>query len=217
MNFDEIIQTDIKSSLTKSGTLLFMAGFMIFMGIMTSEMLYKAPYNTHDSYISELATVSAATNTLQKNAAHLFDITMIVTGIMVMAAGFYVQKVFKRYISTIPIALTGLGLIGVGVFPGNIAPWHIIFALVIFIAGGVAAIASFRIVKSPLRYFFILFGLTTLTFLFLNKYLSREFGVGGSERWIFYPIVFWLTGLGTYLLGLKDGSKNIISDKKPAE
>jgi hypothetical membrane protein len=210
MNFDEILQTDIKSSLTKSGTLLFLAGFIIFMGIMTSEMLYRAPYNTHDSYISELATASSNTQTIQKNAATLFDTTMIVTGLMVLIASLYVQKIFKRYISSIPLGLTGIGLSGVGVFPGNVAPWHMVFALTIFFSGGIAAITSFRIVRSPLRYLFIFFGLVTLTFIFLNKYLSKEFGAGGSERWIFYPVVFWLTGFGTYLLGLKDGTKNII-------
>ena len=208
MNIDEIIRTDIKASLIKSGLLLFLAGFLIFMGIITCESLYRAPYNTRDSYISELATKSAATMTIQKTSAEIFNTTMIVTGLMIFLSAFYVQRIFKRYISSIPLALTGAGLTGVGICPGYVVPWHLIFALIIFIAGGVAAITSFRIVKSPLRYIFILLGITTLAFLFLNKPASREFGVGGSERWVFYPIVFWFTGLGTYLLGLKDASKN---------
>jgi hypothetical membrane protein len=209
MDYDGIIQADIKSSMTRSGTLLFLAGFLIFMGILTSEMLFKAPYNTHDSYISELGTASTATKAIQKTSALIFDTTMIVTGLMVVLAALYIQKIFRRLISTIPLALTGIGLTGVGIFPAHMPPWHIIFAMVIFISGGIAAITSFRIVKAPLRYLFILFGLTTLTFLFLNRFMSMEFGAGGSERWVFYPVVFWLTGLGTYLLGLKDGTRFI--------
>ena len=54
MNVDEILRTDIKSSLTKSGLLLFLAGFMIFMAIITGEIFFKKPYNTRDNYISEL-------------------------------------------------------------------------------------------------------------------------------------------------------------------
>jgi hypothetical membrane protein len=210
MNIDEIIQADIKSSLIKSGTLLYLAGFLILMGIITCEMLYKAPYNTRNSYISELATPAASTGTIQKTSASIFNWTMIVTGIMIIAATFFVQRVFKKFISSIPMGLLGIGILGVGIFPGYVVPWHLVFALIIFLSGGVAAITSYKIVNSPLRYIFVLFGITALTFLFLNKYLSRDLGVGGSERWIFYPIVFWLTGMGTYLLGIKDGHKNTI-------
>jgi hypothetical membrane protein len=135
---------------------------------------------------------------------------MIVTGLMIFIATFLVQTVFRKFLVSVPMGLLGLGLTGVGIFPGYVVPWHLIFALVIFFSGGIAAITSFRIVHSPLRYIFICFGIITLTFIFLNRNLSREFGAGGSERWIFYPIVFWLTGMGTYLLGIKDGHKNTL-------
>lgn len=210
MNIDEIIQTDIKSSLTKSGLLLFLAGFMIFMGIITCEIFFKAPYNTHDSYISELATASPSDGAIQKTSAKIFNSTMIITGIMVMIAAFFVQRVFQKYISTIPIALLGLGLSGVGIFPGNVIPWHLVFALMIFVFGGVAAIISYKIVNVPLRYLFAIFGIVALIFLFFNKFFSRQLGAGGAERWLFYPIVFWLTGMGTYLLGIKDGHRNTL-------
>lgn len=210
MNIDEIIQADIKSSLTRSGTLLFIAGFLLFMGIITCEIFYREPYNTRDSYISELATEAPSTHVIQQPAAKIFNSIMIAAGLMIMLSGYFVQRVFKKYYCTIPIGLLGLGLVGVGVFPGNVVPWHLIFALIIFISGGLAAILSFRLIKSPLRYIFILLGIISLTFLFGNKFTSKEIGAGGSERWVFYPIVFWLTGLGTYLLGLKDGHKNTI-------
>jgi hypothetical membrane protein len=210
MSIDEIIQTDIKSSLTKSGTLLFLAGFLIFMGIITCEILYRAPYNTHDSYISELATKSTVDHSAQQISAKIFNSTMITTGTMVIIAAFFVQKVFRKYIATIPLAFLGAGLSGAGIFPGNVVPWHLVFALIIFIFGGVAAIISYKIVKAPLRYLFVLFGIISLTFLFFNKFFTKELGAGGAERWLFYPIVFWLTGMGTYLLGIKDGYKKIL-------
>jgi hypothetical membrane protein len=214
MNLDEILMTDIRSSLLKSGLLLFLAGFLIFMGIITCEVLYKAPYNTRDSYISELATESSTDKVIQQPSATIFNYTMIITGIMVMIAAFYVQRIFKKYLATIPLGLLGIGLSGVGIFPGYIVPWHFIFALVIFIPGGVAAITSYKIVHAPLRYIFICFGIIALTFLLAFKIFSQEFGPGGAERWLFYPIIFWLTGMGTYLLGRNDGHKNTLKANK---
>jgi hypothetical membrane protein len=210
MNLDEIIRADIRSSLSKSGTMLFLAGFLIFMGIISSEIFYRPAYNTRDSYISELATVPAGEQAVQKPSATIFNYTMIATGILVLLSAFYVQKVFKKYLSTVPLALFGAGLAGVGFFPGYVAPWHFIFALIIFIFGGVAAITSFKIVHSPLRFIFILLGVIALAFLFFFKFFSRYLGSGGAERWLFYPIVFWLTGMGTYLLGIKDGHRNTL-------
>jgi len=35
MNINKIIKSDIRASLTRSGLLLFLAGFFIFMGIIT--------------------------------------------------------------------------------------------------------------------------------------------------------------------------------------
>ena len=211
MNINEIIKSDIRASITKSGALLFLAGFLIFMGIITSEIFYKSDYNARDNYISELATESSNDNEIRQPSATIFNSTMIITGIMVMIAAFYTQKVFRKYISTVPLGLLGIGLSGVGIFPGNIIPWHFIFALVIFISGGIAAITSCKIVSSPLRYIFICFGIIALVFLFFNKLFIPGLGAGGAERWLFYPIVFWLTGLGAYLLGIKDGHRNTLS------
>lgn len=211
MHINEIIKTDIRASLTKSGILLFLAGFFIFMGIITCEIFYTTEYNTHDNYISELATNPSNNNEIREISATIFNSTMILTGIMVMIAAFYTQKVFRKYISTIPLGLLGIGLTGVGIFPGNIVPWHLIFALGIFVFGGVAAITSFKIVHSPLRFIFICLGVISLLFLIFHKFISKVFGTGGAERWLFYPIVFWLTGMGTYLLGIKDGHKNTLS------
>jgi hypothetical protein len=85
---------------------------------------------------------------------------------------------------------------------------------VLFIAGGISAITSFKIVSSPLKYLFIFLGILTLIFLFGFKYFAPSLGAGGTERWVFYPTLFWLTGLGSYLLGIKDEYKHI-SHVKP--
>jgi hypothetical membrane protein len=104
----------------------------------------------------------------------------------------------------------GAGITGVGVCPGNVVPWHGIFAIVIFLTGGIGAVTSFKIVKGPLKYILICLGIISLILLFFAKHFIPLLGVGGAERWLFYPEVFWIMGLGGYLLGYTNGYKDHI-------
>lgn len=214
MNVDEIIKSDIKSSLTKSGLLLFLAGFVIFMAIITGEIFFKKAYSTRDSYISELGAPMTPEAIPSEPSAAIFNYSMIASGLMIILAAFFIQQIFKKIITTIPVGLFGIGILGVGIFPANIAPWHMIFAILLFIAGGIGAISSYKIVSTPIRYIFICLGLTTLVFLAGYKYFVPSLGAGGAERWVFYPTLFWLTGIGSYLLGIRDEYKRI-SHVKP--
>jgi hypothetical membrane protein len=209
MNLDEILRADIRSSLAKSGLLLFLAGFMIFMGIITSEVFYKKPYSTRDNYISELGAPTPPETVRPEPSAGIFNYTLMVSGFLVAVATFFVQKVFRKLLITIPLALYGLAIIGVGIFPADKAPWHGIFALVVFVAGSLSSIASGRIISAPLRYVFICMGVVTLVFLGAYKYFIPYLGVGGTERWVLYPTLFWLTAFGGYLLGIKDEYRHI--------
>jgi hypothetical membrane protein len=204
MNVDEIIRSDIRSSLTKSGLLLFLAGFIIFMAIITSEIFYDKPYTTRDNYISELGAPSPPETIKPEPSATIFNYSMIISGLMIMLATFFIQRIFKKLITSIPLGLFGIGIFGVGIFPGNIVPWHMVFAIMLFIAGGIGAITSYKITSAPIRYLFICLGIVILVFLFGQKYFIPSLGVGGAERWLFYPTLFWLSGLGGYLLGIKD-------------
>lgn len=214
MNLDEILRTDIRSSLTKSGLLLFLAGIIIFMGIVTGEIFYKNTFNTRDNYISELGAPMSSETIASEPSATIFNYSMIISGLMIIIGTFFVQRIFKKLITSIPLGLYGIGILGVGIFPGNIAPWHGIFALLLFIAGGIGAITSYKILSAPLKYVFVCLGIVTLVFLIAYKYFVPTLGVGGTERWVFYPTLFWLTGLGGYLLGIKDEYRHI-SHVKP--
>jgi len=184
--------------------LLFLAGFMIFMGIITGEILHPPGFSTRSSYISELGASVQPGQAAPRPSADIFNLTMIVTGIMILAASWLCEIVFKKLLANIPLGMFGIGILGVGIFPGNIIPWHGISALVVFITGGIAAITSFKIVRAPLQYIFIGLGIIALAFLLFSKHFIPTLGVGGAERWLFYPLVFWITGYGAYLLGLKE-------------
>jgi len=204
MKTNEVVFADNQTSLTKSGLLLFLAGVILFMGIITGEIFHPAGFSTRTSYISELGASIKPGEAAPQPSATIFNFTMILTGIMIIIATYFVQTAFRKLLLTIPLFLFGVGILGVGIFPGDIAPWHGLFALILFVAGGIAAITSFKIVCPPLRYIFISLGTIALIFLIRYNYFVPSLGVGGTERWVFYPIVFWVTGFGGYLLGIKD-------------
>lgn len=192
-----------KEKLAIAGLLLFLAGVIVFMGIITAETYYPPGYNTHDNEISDLGATRPPDSIITQPSAAIFDTTMIVTGILILAATFFVHLEFRKLLVTIPLGLFGLGALGVGIFPGNFYVLHPIFALLTFFAGGVAAIVSFKVIRPPLRYVFILFGVVSLVFLFFSGFFTDSLGKGGTERWIAYPIIFWMAGFGAYLLGLR--------------
>ncbi|MHB1415332.1 MAG: DUF998 domain-containing protein [Chloroflexota bacterium] len=189
-----------------AGLLLFLAGSAILMGIITAEALYPAGYSTAQSEISDLGATRPPDSVITQPSATIFNTTMIVTGAMILVSTFFFQRSVGRWIVTIPLALLGLGVLGVGIFPGNNAVIHPIFALTAFVFGGLAAIASALVVTSPLRFVFIVFGAITLFSLFFADLLIPVIGDGGTERWVAYPVVLWLAGFGGYLLGMPYGA-----------
>ena len=164
------------------------------MGIITAEALYPAPYNTAENTISDLggAMPSEGGIVLQPSAT-IFDTTMLVTGPMIIIGAY--------------LALLGIGVLGVGIFPGYVPFMHPSLALTAFVSGGVAAIMASKVAGPPFRYISIVLGVATLVsvvlgFIFLDEWsFVAALGEGGIERWIAYPVVLWLTMFGAYLMG----------------
>jgi hypothetical membrane protein len=182
-----------------AGMLLFVAGFIIFMGIISGEIFYNYDFNSRDHYISELAVSPDQNHAHPQPSASIFDTSMIISGILIMITAYLIQASLRKLLFTLPLGLFGLGYLGVGIFPGDMAPWHGIFAFILFLSGGISAVASFRIVNSPMKFIFIVLGLISLITLIAFKSFVPLLGVGGTERWSLYPLVFFLTGLGGYL------------------
>jgi hypothetical membrane protein len=183
------------SSVKLSGTLLFLAG-----SIISAEAFYPAGYTTADSEISDLgATVRPNSVTYQPSAA-IFNYTMMLAGLMIAIAALLQHKWYKKYLFSIPLLLLGIGMLGVGFFPGNKDPYHGMFALLTFNMGGLMAITSFKIVSAPFKYIGIVFGLITIITLWTASFFIPVIGDGGTERWVAYPVVLWLTGIGGYML-----------------
>jgi len=107
------------TTLTRSGLLYFLAGALVLMGIITAEALYPAGYTTAHSEISDLgATVPPGSVSYQPSAG-IFNATMAGAGLLALVATAGLHGFFRKYLVSLPLALLGLGLVGIGFFPGD--------------------------------------------------------------------------------------------------
>jgi hypothetical membrane protein len=192
-----------------AGVLLALAGVVIFMGIITAEALYpNGAYTTHGNEVSDLGATVPPNSIITQPSATIFDVSMIVTGLLIVGAAYFVYRAFGRRLFAAAIALYGVGVLGAGVFPGNHHAPHLTFATILFVAGGVAAIMSFKVATSPFRYFSLGLGGVSLLVLVLYEIFGvsgvlARLGDGGLERWLTYPILLWLLTMGGYLMGCR--------------
>ena len=99
------------------------------------------------------------------------------------------------------LILSSIGALGVALFPETAGPVHAIFSLIVFLFGGLAAVASFQLEELPMNYLSILLGAVSLTALGLTiSGTNLGLGPGGMERMIAYPALFWLIGFGSHLM-----------------
>jgi hypothetical membrane protein len=182
----------------------------ILMGIITAEALYPSGYTTAGNEISDLGGTRPPNSLIFQPSAMIFDLSMVAIGILVMVGSWFVHRAFGRRSVTIPLTVLGIGALGVGVFPGHTGAPHAIFAMVTFVAGGVAAMSAARVTTAPFRFVSLLLGAVSL--LTLASYIllganspMAAFGIGGIERWIVYPVILWVIAFGGYLSGRADG------------
>lgn len=192
-------------SLTVAGTLLLLVGVVVFMGIITAEALYPG-YSTAENMISDLGGTEPPDSIIVQPSATIFDTTMIAAGLMIIAAAGGMTRALGWRAFGITLSLFGVGVLGVGIFPGHTGSVHGVFAMLAFIAGGVTAILAYTVATGPLRYVSVVLGAIPLANLALYTVVGdaspvAELGLGGLERWVAYPILLWVAGYGGYLLG----------------
>lgn len=200
---EEISSIIFKKLLERSGLFLFVSGILLPMGIITGEMLYPKDrgYTTGGNRISDLSGTVSSGGFMPQPSAAILDTAMVLSGIMIIMSAYYLDRATGRRIISASLALLGMGILGAGIFPGNIPVLHPIFLLITFLFGAISAIASSYAVDAPLKYVFIILGSVSLFFLLFFRVLTPILGAGGTERWVMYPIIFWMLGFGAYILG----------------
>jgi len=191
-----------------AGALLSITGIGMILSIITNEALYPAArhYSTFANTISDLGGTEPPNSYMVQPNRLMFIMTMAVAGVLVLIATYLLWRVIERRRFLVALGFFGIGIVGIAVFPGNVATIHPLFSLLCFLGGSIAAIMSRKILDVPLRYFAValgsialigtVFGLESLE----NWGPQATIGIGGIERWIAYPVLLWLVLLGAFFM-----------------
>jgi hypothetical membrane protein len=178
-----------------AGALFFLASVQFVLLMIIAEALYP-DYSVCKNYISDLGVGSTAP---------IFNSSVFLLGAFTVAGTYFVQRAFHFRTFSVLLILTGVGAMGVGLFPEDIKVIHSIAALITFLFGGLSAIMSYKLLKSPLSYFSVLLGALSLVALALFiAGIDLGLGMGGMERMIAYPALLWAVGLGGSLMSYSE-------------
>lgn len=198
------------SDIRKAGSLLLFGGVEVLLLMTLAEALYPG-YSTHTNTISDLAAVGAPTWLF-------FDPSIFLWGVCWLVGAYFLFRGRKGLMSV--NLLPGIGVMLASLSPENVnIVLHSIGAVLAFIPGGVAMMLSYRLIKSPLRYFVVPLGALSLfaVIIYFGAYYSTmvqdTLGSGGSERIIVYPILVWLIAFGSYLLSREKQIGNNVNPK----
>jgi len=176
-----------------AGGALFAGVVQFALAMFLAEFLYPG-YSVSGNPISDLGATctNGACHTVQPSSI-IFNLSIILAGLLVLVSGFYLRRAIRAKNAIVALTLAaGAAMVGVGVFPENFGVIHGIVSLIAFLSISFAAIAAYKVERSPLSYFSVLLGLFSLVALILyidGVYLGL--GGGGMERMIVYPVLLW--------------------------
>jgi len=194
----------MKEKINISGILLFCAGIIMFMGVIAAEIFYPPGYSTRNSPMSGLGGSKPPPIIVMQPSATIFNTSMIVAGILIIISSLLIYKALKKRLISISLLGIGLGVGGLGTFSCISFTIHYSSSVLLFLSSPFFVFGIFRLIKGPVRYIYLLFAITILCFDFGGTTFINLFGKGGAERLAIYPILFCLTGFGTYLIGLAE-------------
>ena len=179
-----------------AGILIFIASLQFILAMTISEALYP-DYSVSENYISDLGDYSKA-----HSVAYIFNSSVFLLGLLILVAAYFIHHLFDFKVLSFCLILTGIGAMGVGIFPESFGILHTIPSFITFFFGAISAIVSYKLQKSPLSYLAVVLGLLSLISLALfGLKIYLGLGVGGMERMIAYPTLLWALGFGGHLIG----------------
>jgi len=201
-----------------AGIILFVGSFGFILAMQVSEFIDGASYNVANNYISDLG-IYCATNAscIELPSHNLFDISIFLLGLAIAFGSYFLYRAFRNRFFSGLLILSGIGAMGVGLFPENYAAEHELFSLVVFLFGGLAAIAAYKIERKPLNYFSPIIGMFSILMLvcFVAGY-DLGIGVGGMERMVAYPVLLWGVGLGAHMIAWDEEIHSSLASAPPS-
>jgi hypothetical membrane protein len=190
---------------TLTGVLLFFGSAQFLIVMLVAEGSLPS-YSVSSQVISDLGVGPTAS---------LFNTSVIVLGLVTLASAFFFHRIHKALWITVPFYLAGIGSIGFGLFPETVLGAHAVFALLAFVFGNLVAILVSLRLRAPLRWISLLLGIAGLVALALfANFQYAGIGVGGMERLIVYPVLFWGAVLGGALMSAQEPL--LVAPTKPA-
>ncbi len=176
---------------TLAGVLFFFGSTQFLLAMLIAEGSLPN-YSVSSQVISDLGVLATAP---------LFNTSIILLGLLLLAAAYFYHRTHHGMWITVPFLLAAIGPIGVGLFTEDILVFHAIFALISFLFGSLAAIIGATLVRPPFRYVAAILGVVGLVALVLFLFgQDLGIGLGGMERMIAYPTLFWWIAFGGYLM-----------------
>ena len=180
---------------TLAGLLLFVASTQFFLAMLIA-VGSLSEYRVSSQAISDLGIGPTAP---------LFNTSIILLGLLNLAGAYFYHRTHRLKWLTLAFVLAGIGPIGVGIFPENVPAPHAAFALLSFLFGNLTAILVSTRVRAPFRYISPILGAVGLVALVF--FVSGQFagiGLGGMERLIVYPVLFWEASFGGHLMSARE-------------
>jgi hypothetical membrane protein len=186
-----------------AGIILLISFLQFFMAVNLAETQFPG-YSVAKNALSDLGgTVPAV-----EPSAVIFNLSVIILGILGLVAVYLILKSGGCRLFSSCLAISSVGAVGVGLFPEYTGSAHLFFALLTFLFGSLAVIFSYRLgLNIPMVIVSMITGLMSFLIilsLFIlgpgtTNPLIAYLGVGGTERFIAYPVLLYLTALGGYL------------------
>ena len=183
-----------------AGVLLFIGAVQFVLGMLIAEFLYPG-YSASMNYISDLGATCRTTCIIHQPSASIFNTSVSLLGVLALVSSYFIWREFHNRSISLLLGLSGIGMVGVGLFPETAGIVHLIASFIAFFFGGLSAIATYKLVKAPFAYLSVLMGMISLIALAL--FISEIFlglGPGGMERMIAYPLLLWVIGFGGNLM-----------------
>ena len=185
----------------RPGPWLLLASLEVLFLVHIAEFLYPG-YSVSQNYISDLGVGPEPSRSI-------FTVALIGFGVMVLMAAALIRAEDKWNLLWLLFGLSGLGALGVGVFNENIIVPHSLFAMLAFVFGNLAAIYSFKRLRSPFSWMSIILGLIGLSAIaLLATGIFFGLGAGGMERIVFYSGIFWALAYAGHLLSEESNARH---------
>lgn len=203
---------NVKNEIKEKTEYYKIAGIILFVGSLQYLLAVNLAETQFPGYSIAKNTLSTLGGSvpLVEPSAIIFNVSVILFGILGLAAVYLILKSEGSRIFSICLAISSAAAIGVGLFPQYTGDTHLLFALTTFLFGSLATLFSYRL---KLNIFMTILSLVmglmsfilVLLLLILGSGTANPFvaylGVGGNERFVAYPIIIYLAALGGYLTG----------------